>query len=159
SVYGVNSVTGTIALNTSAAIGVSAGMLTQSGVISGPADLTKLGGGTLALTAANTYQGRTNVNNGVVTVSVNAFALGSIVAPTVVHTGATLQDITAGGIFSAETLILNGTGFAGANLAGAFVAAANATTLQGNIVLNAGATIGVNPGVTLNLPGIVSGAD
>src|SRR5205823_3834756 len=68
------------------------------------------------------------------------------------------QAVTANGIFNAETLILNGTGFAGANLAGAFVAAANATTWQGNIVLNPGASIGVNSGVTLNLPGIVSGA-
>src|SRR5262249_21745949 len=54
SVYGVNSVTGTIALNGAATIGVGAGMLTQSNVISGPGDLTKVGGGTFALTTANT---------------------------------------------------------------------------------------------------------
>src|SRR5207302_1067886 len=43
--------------------------------------------------------------------------------------------------------------------AGALLATGNASTIQGNVVLNPGATIGVNSGVTLNLPGIVSGAD
>ena len=65
-----------------------------------------------------------------------------------------------GGIFGAQTLILNGTGFAGANLAGALSSTTlNATqTWQGNIVVNPGATIGVSNGGTLILPGIVSGS-
>jgi autotransporter-associated beta strand protein len=156
SVLGLNTVTSTITLNTAATIGVDAGTVTASGVISGPGDLTKLAGGTLTLTATNTYLGQTNINNGVLQASTASAALGAIIGTVVVNSGATLQT-TTGTTFGAKTLILNGTGFAGANLAGAFVAAANATTWQGNIVLNAGATIGVNSGITLNLPGIVSG--
>ena len=56
---------------------------------------------------------------------------------TVVNTGATLQLNANGGVFQAETVVLNGTGFAGANLAGALVAL-QTNTLQGNIVLNPG---------------------
>ena len=48
SVYGINSLTSTVALNAPAAIGVDAGTLTQSGVISGQGSLIKVGGGTLA---------------------------------------------------------------------------------------------------------------
>ena len=93
SVFGTNTVSGTIALNTAATIGVDAGTVTQSGIISGPGDLTKVGGGTLAFTAANTYTGQTNINNGVTTVTINttAFTLGSAVGAVVVASGATLQ--------------------------------------------------------------------
>src|SRR5262249_5047683 len=68
-VYGFNGVTGNVTLNTAAAIGVDAGLLTQStGVLGGPDGLTKLGAGNLALTGNNTFQGPTNINNGVLQV-------------------------------------------------------------------------------------------
>src|SRR5262249_39178941 len=74
-VFGTNVFNATT-LNGSATIGVDAGALTQGGVMSGPGDLTKVGGGTLVLNQANTYFGQTNINNGVVQITAQAFALG-----------------------------------------------------------------------------------
>ena len=48
------------------------------------------------------------------------YALGSIIGGAVVNAGATLQSAARGPTFAAETLTLNGTGFVGSNLAGAF---------------------------------------
>ncbi len=174
-VYGNNYVFGNVSMLTPATIGVDEGTLTQSaGSIGGVGDLTKVGGGTLALTGTNTYLGQTNITNGIVQVNTSAFALGSVAGSTVVNAGATLQ-ITGtapintsnnpgtGFVFGAETLVLNGTGYAGANLAGALVVAPSvqgilSTNLQANIVLNPGATIGVNSGVNLNATGVISGS-
>jgi autotransporter-associated beta strand protein len=121
-----------LVLATPSTIAVDAGSLSQvvgtvgtsnvGSLISGPGDLTKVGGGTFALTANNLYTGQTNINNGVVTINTSQYALGSIVGGTVVNSGGTLQALASGGIFQTETLTLSGTGFAGANLAGAFVA-------------------------------------
>src|SRR5262249_20928094 len=67
-VFGTNTFNATT-LNGTATIGVDAGALTQGGVMSGPGDLTKVGGGTLVLNQANTFFGQTNINNGVVQVT------------------------------------------------------------------------------------------
>jgi autotransporter-associated beta strand protein len=45
------------------------GVLTISGVISGSGSITKLGDGTVAITGANTYEGDTTINNGVINIS------------------------------------------------------------------------------------------
>ena len=164
-VFGTATIAGTITLNTAATIGVTAGTLIENGVISGPGDLTKAGGGTLNLNAANTYTGNTILANGVTTVSTNALVfgvnVGSVTTARSTEPPSPTQIINgvSGGIFGAKTLILNGTGFAGYNLAGALVIT-NPNTTQtwmGNVVLNPGASIGVASGSTLILDGIVSG--
>jgi len=65
-------------------------------------------------TAANTYTGQTNINAGILQIQATS-SLGAVLAPTVVANGTTLQ--LASGSLAAETIILNGTGFAGFNLA------------------------------------------
>ena len=121
-----------------------------------------MGSGTLALTGANSYTGQTSIGTptatgGVVTVGLSQLPFGSIVGGVVVNKNSTLEAVTNFGIYQAKTLTLNGTGYVGANLAGAFVAAGN-TTLQGNDILTQGSSIGVNSGYTLSLPGVVSGS-
>lgn len=63
-------VTSAIDANGSGAIDVDTGaVVTQSGVVSGSGSLTKIGNGTLTLSAANTYGGGTNVNDGTLRLS------------------------------------------------------------------------------------------
>src|SRR5262249_53290858 len=63
-VFGAVTVTGAITLNSAASIGVDGGTLAQNtGAVGGPGDLTKVGGGTLAISANNTFTGQFNINN------------------------------------------------------------------------------------------------
>src|SRR5262249_115970 len=56
---------GPVVLNTDSSIGVDAATLAISGAISGPASLTKVGGGTLTLAnPADSYRGNTAINPG-----------------------------------------------------------------------------------------------
>lgn len=71
-ISGVNTITGTVYLWTSSTIGADAGALSLSGVISQDTNglgLTKVGAGTVVLSAANTYSGATAVNAGRLTVN------------------------------------------------------------------------------------------
>src|SRR5206468_3167913 len=88
SVYGLNTVSSVPTVNTNVNIGVDAGTLTVSGAIGGAGDVNKIGGGTLILSGANTYTGQTNINNGIVQAN-NGSALGTVVGPAVVNSGAT----------------------------------------------------------------------
>ncbi|MDZ7616562.1 MAG: autotransporter-associated beta strand repeat-containing protein, partial [Patescibacteria group bacterium] len=65
SISGTNSWAGTVALSGTVAVGVDAGTLTLGGIVSGGA-LTKVGAGTLVLSAANTYTGTTTIEGGTV---------------------------------------------------------------------------------------------
>jgi fibronectin-binding autotransporter adhesin len=65
-VANVNTWGGNIVLTATSTVGIDAGQLTLSALISGSFGLTEVGGGTLVLagTAANTYSGTTTVNAG-----------------------------------------------------------------------------------------------
>ncbi len=123
--------------------------------MSGPGDWTKVGGGMLVINQVNTFTGQTIINNGVVQVTAQTFALGSLVGTVVVNNGATMLVNNAGGQFAAKTVTISGTGFAGLNLAGALLFS-QATTWDGNLIVTPGATVGVTAG-NLILEGIVSG--
>src|SRR5262249_39293289 len=114
----VNAWTGPINLNASSTVQVDAGMLTVSGQVSGTADLTKQGGGTLVLAGASTYTGQTNVNQGIVQLGslfgfsniagTSATAFGAITGSIVVAPLATLQlNPSAGTTYVGKQLILN----------------------------------------------------
>ena len=114
---------GTIALASATSLGGNVGTLTLSGTISGGADLTTAGQGTLVLTGANTYTGQTNITLGVVQLGLatglsaigTLTPLGSNASGVVVSSGASLVTlIITNGIqatFDAgKPLTLNGDG-------------------------------------------------
>jgi autotransporter-associated beta strand protein len=113
--------------------------------------LAKTGAGTLTLTAANTYQGVTDIQAGILNIQ-NGSALGQL-SPSagnlnngaVVETGAQLQlqnNITVGN----KTLTLNGTGIAND---GALLNVASSNTYNGFILLGSASRINANAGTTL----------
>ena len=101
---------------------------TLSGVISGPADLTKLGAGTIVLTGANTYTGKTIVQEGTLalTSSANATTLIEVNGGFLRLDSATA--IPAGGV------VLNGGGLK-------FNLGATTAITVNNLTINAASTI------------------
>ncbi len=90
--------TGAVALGANRTVTVSAATLTEGGVISGAFSLTKLGAGTLTLTAADTYSGGTSINAGALSFSNNSLGTGNITFggnSTLQWNGANTQDISS----------------------------------------------------------------
>ena len=123
---------GEIFLGSSSTINVDANQLTLSGGISGAADVSKNGGGTLVLAGTSTYTGQTNINAGIVQLTVpttqnntnsNVISpLGAVTGSAVVANNATLQlNTTFAGAqsnnnyntsvtYASKTLVLTGAG-------------------------------------------------
>jgi autotransporter-associated beta strand protein len=102
SVSGNNVWTGPVTLNAATTVGVDAGRLTVDGAIGGSVGMTKVGGGTLNLLAANTYTGGTTVNAGTLLVNNTTAGSGTGSGAVTVNTGGTLGG--AGAISGAVTV-------------------------------------------------------
>ncbi len=136
--------TGGIALTTSPTITVSASTLTLNGVVSGAGRaLTKAGGGTLTLGAANTHDGGTTLSAGTLALGNNA-ALGT---GTLTVSGAATLDVTGARTITNALSIGSSFTFAGTE---------TLTQNTGGIELTTSPTITVS-GATLALNGVVSG--
>lgn len=137
-VSNANTYSGPITLRTNSTIGVDSGSsLTITGVIddgTGAFVLTKELTGTLVLRAANTYEGNTFVNQGILNVQ-HARALGAPSAGTVVRDGAQLQLQAPAGqsrlVVAGETLALSGSGIFNS---GALVNVAGINTWEGPVL-------------------------
>jgi autotransporter-associated beta strand protein len=111
------------------------GTLTISAVVSGAAVLSNAGGGTLILSAANSYSGGTRLTAGTLSVGNNS-ALG---AGTLTVTGGTLS-ATGGAVSLANAVILGGSlTFGGSNN----LTLTGAVTLTGNRTLTVTSTGGI----------------
>ena len=110
-----------ITLNGAASFDTQANAMTLSESIGGAGALTKLGNGTLTLTAANTYSGGTTISTGLLNINSDV-ALGHSSALITINNG-TLQ--AGADITSARIITLNG--------AASFDTQANAMTLSGSI--------------------------
>ena len=155
SISGVNSNAGQVVLQADTTIGVDADSLTLAGQVSGAANLTKVGAGTLALSASNSYTGVTNVNAGILSVS-NSYGLGNSTGGAVNVVNGTQLDIqgniTLGGA-GGKVLNLNGSGISGA---GALHSVSGTNSNAGQVNLQGNTTIGVDAD-SLTLSGTVSG--
>ena len=125
--------TGTVALGNSASrtVTVTSGNLTVGGVISGTsASLTKAGGGTLMLTANNTYNGGTTISAGTLELAGTAGNL----AGTITNNGTLL--ISRSGSFTLAT-ISSGTGSLTMNGSGTVTLSSTSTNV-GEVIVNSG---------------------
>ncbi|UYV16018.1 autotransporter-associated beta strand repeat-containing protein [Porphyrobacter sp. ULC335] len=122
--------------------------VTVGGIISGSGSLTKKGAGTLSLSGANTYGGRTTIEQGALRVA-GASALGSPAGSIVVLDGGMLAfDVGVGSVPATfgNAITLNGTGVGGR---GALWSLSGATTLTGDITLGSAATISTDEFVSV----------
>ena len=128
-----------------------------AGIISGTGVLTKQGAGTLTLSGSNTYSGVTRIAAGTLSIT-NSTALGATTGGTTVSAGATLQ-LSGNIAVGAEALTLSGNGVFDAGLSGyrgALYNAAGSDSYAGAITLSADSRI-VNA-ATLTLSGGITGA-
>jgi autotransporter-associated beta strand protein len=153
-VSGNNTWTGTVSLAADNTIKTTSGTLTVSGVTSGAYALTKTGTGTLTLSGANTYNGATSINAGVLNIQ-HATALGTTAAGTTVASGAALQ-IQGGITIGAEALSLAGTGISND---GALRNISGTNIYEGLITLTAATEISSDAGsLAISNTGTISGA-
>jgi autotransporter-associated beta strand protein len=136
-ITGFNVWNGVISLANSNTLIVNSSLAMRS-TISGTGSLTKTGGGTLMLNAANSYIGETRILGGTVE-TYHAMALGSSTAGTIIGSGARLD--VRGNNLGAEPITVTGTGLGNAgaivntgssqNNALRFVTLSGATTFGG----------------------------
>lgn len=161
-ISGTNSFGGAITLLANSTIGVDAGSLALSGVISGAFNLTKVGAGTLTLSASNLFSGAVAIQNGTISVvgsglgtATSAVTLGATgTTGTLQYTGATASStrpfvLASGGgggidVYSAGTTLtlatgasISGSGNFEKSGAGTLVLTA-ANTFTGNTTISAG---------------------
>lgn len=149
---GVTRATTIVIASDTTQVQVNIGTATQSGVISengGSRPLEKVGGGTLTLTAANTYTGTTTINAGAIEAR-NDSALGN---GDVLVDGGALR--LSGSVTIGNDLTLNGTGVGGD---GALRNVSGDNTLTGAIGLT-GATRINSDADLLALDGAITGTD
>ncbi len=143
---------GGVAISNDAAIAVDGGTLTITGAVSSASVWSKLGAGTLALTANNTYSGKSYVSNGLVQITATN-GLGTAAGDSTVISGAALE---IRGVSSYEPLVLNGHGISGAGaLINDLTSAGGAAT--NTVALNADSALGGAGALTLS--GVISGAN
>lgn len=144
SISGNNTLSTAIAIDSNSSIGVDADTLTVNGVIyhdSGSLSLTKIGNGTLALGAANTFSGGLNINAGIVKPTVGT-ALGA--GTVTVNSGGSL-DMNAQTLTGKNIQIAGAGADASLGALGNANAAANLNSIE-NITLTGNASIGGNGG-------------
>ena len=122
SISGNNTFSGQLLLSADASIGVTADSLTLSGLItdnSSTNDLTKVGAGTLVMSASNTYDGTTTVSAGVLSVTDDSnLGAGALTlnggAFSVTGSGVTIDNVislgsSGGSVSNANDVTLSGT--------------------------------------------------
>jgi autotransporter-associated beta strand protein len=124
--------------------------LTHSNVISGTGIVSQDGNGTTTLSAANSYQGATNVNAGTLRIT-NASSLGTTDAGTTVASGATLE--IGGALTVAEGVTLGGGTLATSTGSGEVFLTGELTLSSDSLI-----SVGTDSADELNLDGTISGA-
>ena len=116
---------------------------TLSGVISGPANLTKLGAGTIVLTGANTYTGKTIIQEGTLALT------GSANATTGIEVNGGFLRLDSATAIPAGGVILNGGGLK-------FNLGATTAITVNNLTINAASTIDTT-GLDVTFGGALTG--
>ena len=157
--------TGAVTMNANRTVTVSSGSLSVGGAIGGAFSLSKGGGGTLTVGAANTYTGATFVNEGILaTTASNALASSARVT---VATGATLRvgaSDTLAAISGSGSVVLN-TGVlsvgqsTGAQLAVSLSGAGGFTKIGSNALVMAGSNTYSGPTTIQAGTLVMSGVD
>ena len=112
------------------------GSLTVSGPISGSADLVKTGAGIATLSATNTYEAGTTINDGILNVTGSIGTVGT--AGTTVNSGGTLA---GDGLVAGDVTVNTGGAVSVGDAASPTGADVSLLTIDGNIEFNSGTTL------------------